>query len=79
MKVSSSRVSWYVDSVLIRTEKRKIPAGPFQLYLNIWAPAADWAAAYNPAIQPTAEASQNQRFSMDVDSVLVRSVVAPAR
>jgi hypothetical protein len=74
MKCSSTQVVWYVDGVRVRTEKRKIPAGPVKVRLNIWAPASDWREAYHAGIQPTADKSRNRQFSMDVDSVLVRSL-----
>ncbi len=74
MKCSPKQVLWYVDGVLVRTEKQKLPAGPVQVYLNIWAPAQDWQQAYNAGIQPTAAKSANKRFGMDVDRVVVKSM-----
>ncbi|MFI5378169.1 MAG: glycoside hydrolase family 16 protein [Tepidisphaerales bacterium] len=74
MKCEPGRVTWYVDGVLVRSERVKVPAGPVKVYLNIWAPAQEWPAAYNSKIQPTSTAAKNKRYSMDVDSVLVRSV-----
>jgi beta-glucanase (GH16 family) len=69
-----NKVTWRIDGVLVRTEKQLLPTGPFHLYLNLWAPAQDWADAFSPSINPTAQKSSNQRFSMDIDSVLVRSL-----
>jgi beta-glucanase (GH16 family) len=68
------RVTWTIDGVLVRTERQKVPRGPFQIYLNLWAPAADWAEAFSAKINPTAEQSANQHFSMDVDSIVVRAL-----
>jgi hypothetical protein len=67
-------VSWYTDGKLTRIERHIVPHGPFKVYLNIWAPAAEWAEAFSSTIQPTAIASQNHRYSMDVDNILVRSI-----
>jgi hypothetical protein len=74
MKIYPAKVLWLVDGVRVRTESRKLPTGPFQVYLNIWAPDSGWAEAYSADIHPTADKSENRRFSMDVDDVLVRSI-----
>ncbi|HEX4795642.1 MAG TPA: glycoside hydrolase family 16 protein [Humisphaera sp.] len=68
---------WRVDSVVVRSEKNIVPVGPVHAYLNIWAPASDWPAAYNAAIAPTSNAAQNKRFSMDVDWVRITQVHNP--
>jgi beta-glucanase (GH16 family) len=67
-------VSWYVDGRLIRTEKNKVPAGPVQIHMDIWASDSSWPAAFNGGIQPTSDPGKNRRWSMDVDSVIVKSV-----
>ena len=74
MKCYPNKVLWYVDGVRVRTERQKLPAGPVQVYLNLWAPAHDWAQAFNAGIQPTANQNQNKRFGMDVDRVVVKSI-----
>jgi hypothetical protein len=67
-------VLWHVDRKLIRTETQIVPTGPLQAYLNIWAPASDWTAAYSAGIQPTDRARRNQEWSMSVDYVGIRQV-----
>ena len=71
MKWQPSQVSWYVDGQLVRVDTDHVPSGPMYLHLNMWVPAADWAAAYSATIQPVASANLNQAFSMSVDSVTV--------
>jgi beta-glucanase (GH16 family) len=68
-------VSWYVDGKLVRTESDTVPLGPMKVYLNLWAPDTSWPEAYNADIQPVSNPAKNVRFSMDVSSVLVKSVV----
>lgn len=65
------RAEWYVDGVLIRTETSNVPAGPMYMHLNMWAPDSSWTEAYSDEIQPVWDASDNEVFSMSVDSVLV--------
>ncbi len=67
------RVSWFVDSVLIRTitDQSQIPKGPMYLHLNIWAPAEDWQEAYDAGLQPVCKAIYNQAYALLVDSAQV--------
>jgi len=69
-------VRWFVDGRLVRQETAKVPSGPFRVHLNIWAPASGWAEAYSSSIQPVSSAKKNRRYSMDVDSVVVRTAKA---
>ena len=71
-------VKFYVDGKIRRTETATVPSGPFQVHLNIWAPASDWKDAYSAAIQPANTPKANRQYSMDVDSVIVRTWKAPA-
>jgi len=71
-----NRVSFYVDGKVVRTDRTTVPAGPFEVRLNLWAPDAGWSTAYDAGIQPTADASANRRFSMDVDRVRVSMLSA---
>jgi hypothetical protein len=64
-------VSWYVDDVLIYTEKTTLPDAPMQLYFNMQAPPANWAAAYNSAINPTSDPNAAVSWGMDVKDVNV--------
>ena len=71
------QVRWYVDGMLIRTETVKVPDGSMPVYLNTWAPAADWVEAYSGALQPATSAADNQTFFFDVDYVTVSSLGDP--
>ena len=67
------RLSWFVDSVLIRTitDQSQIPTESMYLYLNIWAPAQDWQDAYDAGLQPVNKAIYNKEYALLVDSVQV--------
>lgn len=73
MRITRSAVTWTVDGTVIRSETTRVPDGPFQIHLNLWAPDTTWAKAYNAAIQPTRDPEQNVRYTMDIDRVLLRS------
>ena len=69
-------VSWYVDGVLIRTvtsAQSPIPQGPMFLHFNAWAPDSSWPDAYSAEMSYVTSPSQNQIWSMSVDSVKVES------
>ena len=78
MEVMPDRVAWYIDNTLLRTDTTNVPKGAMQFYLNVWVPAADWSDAYNATLQPSATASANQDYFMEVDSVVISSGLAPA-
>jgi hypothetical protein len=46
-------------------------------HLNIWAPTADFGAAYSAALQPVTRAADNQSYFVDVDFARVVAIGAP--
>ena len=68
-----NRVSWFVDGNLVRTETENIPTGPMYFHLNIWAPAQEWAQAYDQDFQPVKDLKLNQKYWMSVDSVNIQT------
>jgi beta-glucanase (GH16 family) len=77
MKWLPDEVTWIIDGNVIRTDTKYVPAGPMHFHLNIWAPDAGWAAAYDNNLQPVTSVDLNQIYSMTVDSVRVDSLVKP--
>ena len=73
-----SQVSWSVDGTVVRTvtTQSPLPKGPMHVHLNIWVPASDWAAAYDPNLHWADSAANDQTYTMSVDWVEV--VVVPA-
>lgn len=71
------RVEWYVNGTLARTSRTIVPDDPLTVHFNIWAPDSGWGTAYDPAMQPTGDASKNFACAMDVDYVRVRKLPAP--
>jgi beta-glucanase (GH16 family) len=75
MKWTPDEVTWLVDDAVVRKTTASIPAGPMHLHLNMWAPAAEWAEAYDSNLQPVSSAGLNQTYSMIVDYVKVENVI----
>jgi hypothetical protein len=76
IKWQPNKVSWFIDGNLVRTETKHLPAGPMYFHLNIWVPDSAWIEAFSPNIKPTSSPSLNQIFSMNVDSVNIRSIAS---
>lgn len=66
------RVRWKINGQVVREEFSNLPDQPMPVRLNLWAPTADFADAFNAALQPASTASANQRFFYEVDFVEVR-------
>jgi uncharacterized delta-60 repeat protein len=64
-------IRWFVDGQLVRVESDYIPQQAMPLHLNIWAPAADWIEAYNGALNPVTDPTDNTAYFFDIDSVRV--------
>lgn len=69
----SNQVSWLVDGEVVRVVNTQlpIPQGPMYLHLNMWAPANDFAVAYNQNLRWVNSQGLNQTFSMSVDYINV--------
>lgn len=72
-------ICWYVNGVLVRTERGVVPDSPTNVRLNFWAPASDFAAAYSAALQPARWPWQNQTFYYEADYVRVESLTGTFR
>ncbi|MEN1680084.1 MAG: glycoside hydrolase family 16 protein [Planctomycetota bacterium] len=69
-----NHVKWYVNDSLIRTETEDVPDDPQKLHFNLWAPAEDFSAAFNAGLQPAAVEGANERFTSQVDHVVVNRI-----
>jgi len=65
------RVQWFVNGVLVRTERREVPDQPMNLRLNFWAPDAHFALAYCRRLQPAPSPATNKTYYYEVDHVKV--------
>lgn len=74
MRCYSDRIEWRIDGKLVRIEHTIVPRGPFQVFLNIWAPDSNWSAAYSDQIQPVSSPSFNKNYSVSLDRVIVRKI-----
>ncbi|HBE43554.1 MAG TPA: hypothetical protein DDW27_20625 [Bacteroidales bacterium] len=70
-------ISWQVDGVTVRTSRNLVPERPMHFHLNIWAPDAGWAEAYDANLQWVTSPALNQVYSMIVDYVKVDSLMFP--
>jgi beta-glucanase (GH16 family) len=66
------RVRWRVNGIVIREDLVNVPDDPMSIRLNLWAPAATFAAAYNASLQPVDNAAANQTSYYEVDFIEVR-------
>ncbi|MBE9067361.1 family 16 glycosylhydrolase [Leptolyngbya cf. ectocarpi LEGE 11479] len=77
------KVRWFVNGNLIRTESAStgdldvnIPETPLNLHLNLWAPAADFADAFDNSLQPAFSLATDQSFFYEIDFVQVEQLEA---
>ena len=68
------RIVWKVNGAVVRTETAVVPDGPMTLRFNLWVPDANFADAYDAALQPAASAQTNRRFFYEIDFVEVRAL-----
>ncbi len=63
-------VKYYIDGALVRTETSVVPDDPMRAHFNFWAPDSTFAAAYNPALNPTAT-GPGTTYKVEIDRVQV--------
>jgi hypothetical protein len=74
----ASKLEWYVDDVLVRTETDTVPNDPQNVRLNFWAPDSFFAEAFDGALIPAASAGANQIWFYEVDFVEIRRLTPSA-
>ena len=74
-------VRWFVNGNLIRTEAAftgdldvNVPETPLNLHLNFWAPAAEFADAFDNSLQPAFSVAADQSFFYEIDFVQVEQL-----
>jgi len=70
------RVRWFVDGKMVRVDTDHVPKHAMNLHLNIWAPAAEWAAAFDGNFKPVDKAGLNKTYTFDVTSALVQELAS---
>ncbi|MGE3507937.1 MAG: family 16 glycosylhydrolase [Vicinamibacterales bacterium] len=68
------RLRWIVNGQLAREVLDGVPDTPMTIRLNIWAPATDFADAFNATLRPASTSSANQTFNCEVDYVEIRAL-----
>lgn len=67
----ADRVEWWVNGELIRVNTSPVPDLAQPIRASLWAGGTTWPDAYDPSLQPTAEAALNQRYEWDLDFIEV--------
>jgi hypothetical protein len=75
---SLGEIDYFVDGILLVSEKTHVPQGPMQANVIAWGPDTSWAAAYSPSLQPVNTAGQNQSFEALLTSVTVSDTPEPS-
>ena len=72
IRLDSTR--FFVNDQLIREETSNLALEPQDFRLNINAQGPEFAAAFSPLIQPTANPAANEIFIMEVDSLVITQI-----
>jgi beta-glucanase (GH16 family) len=67
------KVLWFINGQLVR-DSSIVPQGSMAFHLNFYAPASDWADAYSPLLQPTANPTQNNTYTFEVAYASVAAI-----
>ncbi len=62
-----NQVRWLVDGEVVRVDKGHVPKHAMAMHLNVWAPSADWAAAFDASLKPAGSQAQNKSYYFEVD------------
>ena len=77
IELSLDAIRFFVNDVLIREATEDLADEAQDFRLNINAPDQFFGAAFNDALQPTADQSQNQTFIFEVDSLVITQAPVP--
>jgi hypothetical protein len=67
----ADRIQWKVNGLLVREVMTSVPEESMSLRLNLWAPDAGFASAFDASLQPAGNVSANETFYFEVDFVEV--------
>lgn len=73
---SQSRLTYYVDNVMLFSTTAFVPQRPMHADMIAWGPDETWSAAFHPSLQPTNNRDANQSFVALIDRFVVRTVPA---
>lgn len=69
---------WEVNGVELYRSALAQPDAPMPIRANFWAPAADWADAYDYYLRPVSALAYNRTFWYDIDYITVMEIPEPA-
>jgi beta-glucanase (GH16 family) len=70
------RVQWFVNGAQTREQIIAVSGNPSEIRFNIWVPDEGFSAAFNPALQPT-DLAGNQQYELQIDFVDISTVPLP--
>lgn len=68
------RTEWYVNGILARSTTDAHANSSMHVHFNFWVPEADWAGAYDAALQPALTPDRNVSYLYDIDYVRVNKL-----
>lgn len=72
--LETNAIRFFVNGVLVREEFTTLAIEPQDFRLNINAPDASFAAAFDASLQPTADPNLNEEFIFEVDSLVISQI-----
>lgn len=77
IELDADAIRFFVNDTLLREDVTDLAIEPQDFRLNINAPNSGFAVAFSNLLQPTANASQNETFIFEVDSLVIRQTAVP--
>ena len=74
IETTLTSTQFFVNDQLVRNETVDLAVEPQDFRLNINAQGPEFAAAFSPLLQPTADPAQNQTFIFEVDSLVIAEI-----
>ena len=76
LEMTTTSIRFFVNDQLFHEDLVNLAIDPQDFRLNINAPDASFAAAFNSSLQPTANPDENEIFIFEVDSLVIRQLSA---
>ena len=76
IELTTTAIRFFVNDELFHEDLDNLAIDPQDFRLNINAPDSSFGAAFNSALQPTANPDENETFIFEVDSLVIRQISA---
>jgi hypothetical protein len=71
MRWYPDRIEWYVNEQLVRMHTAPVPDQEQPARASLWAAGTTWPDAYSNLLAPVASGAENERFTWDIDYIMV--------